>query len=173
MTAGFPRLLAILGLISIVASTQGARVRPQSAASVNLRVVLEGTWVLDEWYVDGKVLRPPQVDGRRANHDGTHLFIVHRETDGTSYSQVGYGVYKIDANSWSYMYERMETTTGPTKGPFQVTVSRDPELRPFKISWQGTKLVLEGADEDRRVYDGQFLTFMQKGQIVRKWRRVN
>jgi hypothetical protein len=45
-------------------------------------------------------------------------------------------------------------------------------MRWFKIRREPGKVVLE-ADDDRREYEGPFFTFMQKGQIIRKWRRVS
>jgi hypothetical protein len=166
------RLVAIVSIMPLLLAVQRTGTSARAPSLTQLRAVLEGTWVLEEWHVDGQVLKPPEVDGRRTNHDGVHLFVVHRVTNGTRFSQVGYGVYQIDASTWSYRYDHMETSTGPATGPVQVTDSRDDGMRPFKISQQGNKIILDGADEDRREYDGRFLTFEQKGQVIRKWRRV-
>jgi len=113
------------------------------------------------------------VDGRWSNHDGVVLFMVHRVMSDSTYSQTGYGTYQLDLSAWSYRYNRMETSSGPVGGPARVTTEQQPgEVRSFKVSRQGNRVILEGAGEDRREYDGSFFTYTLKGQVVRKWRRV-
>jgi hypothetical protein len=142
-------------------------------ASSELRAALEGTWQLEEWHVNGQVLKPPDADGRWSNRDGVVLFLLHRNGADTAESTMGYGIYQMDADTWGYRYLRMETSTGPPGGPAKVTVSRpSPDMRSFKVSRVGSKVVLEGAGGDRREYEGPFFTLFQKGQIVRRWRRV-
>lgn len=138
-----------------------------------LRAALEGTWQLEEWHLNGQVLRPPQVGGRWSNHDGTVLVTMHRTTSDGAYSQSGYGAYQIEPGTWSYEYTRMETSSGPIGGPAQVTAERR-DRRSFRVSRQGSKIILtlEGPGDDRREYDGPFFTLIQNGQVVRKWRRV-
>ena len=81
-----------------------------------LRSLLEGTWELVEWHVDGEVLRPPQAGGRWLNHDGVVVATFHRETAAGFESFVGYGTYEMDASNWSYTYERIQTASGPSSG---------------------------------------------------------
>ncbi len=145
----------------------------QSRSSVTNRSVIEGTWQLEEWHVNGEVLKPPQADGRWSNRDGVVLFVLHRNDGANAISTVGYGTYQMDESMWSYRYDRMETSTGPVGGPAKVTVTQPArQMRSFKISRQGSKVVVEGEGDDRREYDGLFFTLFQKDKIVRKWRRV-
>ncbi len=143
----------------------------QSPAPSDLRAALEGTWQLEEWHVGGQVLRPPQADGRWSNRDGVVLFTLHRT--GTAESNMGWGVYEMTADTWGYRYAHMQTTSGPIGGPFKINVTQPAEMRWFKIRREQGKVVLEGAGDDRREYEGPFFTLMQKGQIIRKWRRVS
>jgi len=121
--------------------------------------------------VGGQVLRPPLVDGRWSNRDGTVLFMLHRSD--TAESSTGYGVYHMDEKTWSYRYLRMQRTAGPLGGPATVSVeAATPEMRSFAIARQpGGGVVLERPG-DRREYIGPYFTLIQKGQTVRKWRRV-
>jgi hypothetical protein len=145
---------------------------PPRAAPADLRAALEGTWQLEEWHVGGQVLRPPQADGRWSNHGGVVLFTLHRF--GTAESNMGWGVYEMTADTWGYRYLHMQTTSGPAAGPFTVNVTKPAtEMRWFKIQREPGKVVLLGAGDDRREYEGPFFTFIQKGQIIRKWRRVS
>jgi serine protease inhibitor ecotin len=144
----------------------------QSAAPADLRARLEGTWRLEEWHTNGQILRPPQADGRWSNHDGVVMFTLNR-TD-TAESMMGYGVYEMTADTWGYRYFHMQTTSGPIGGPFKISVTPPGSaMRSFKIIRQPDKVILEGANDDRREYDATFFTFTQKGQIVRRWRRIS
>ena len=160
-------------VLLLLLATQRSSALAERPAPPDLRAALEGTWQLEEWHVNGEVLKPPQADGRWSNHDGVVLFLLHRKSADSAESTMGYGIYRMDAETWSYRYLRRETSTGPVAGPVKVSVIQPPpEMRSFKIRRAGAKVVLEGADEDRREYEGPFFTLFQKGQIVRKWRRV-
>ena len=164
----------VLALLALFASASpGSNLHAQRVSSIGLRAAVEGTWQLEEWHVNGQVLRPPQVDGRWSNHDGVVLFMVHRTTSDSAYSQSGYGTYQLDANTWSYGYARTEALSGPIGAPATVTTDKR-DSRSYKVSRQGTKTILTfvGPDDDRREYDGPFFTLIQDGKVVRKWRRV-
>jgi len=55
-------LLAACLFLALDAGRSGASA--QGSAPADLRAAVEGTWQLEEWHVDGQVLRPPQADGR-------------------------------------------------------------------------------------------------------------
>jgi hypothetical protein len=165
------RALAFAAGVLLVLVVQRSSAAPQSAVAADLRAALEGTWQLDEWHTDGKVLKPPQADGRWSLHDGVVIFTVNRADSAES--SVGYGEYKMDARTWSYRYMRMQRTSGSPSGPVTMTVTpQPPEMRSFTIArGPGGKVTLESPDAQHE-YEGPFFTLRQKGQIVRKWRRV-
>jgi len=159
---------------TLILALHGSSALAQKPAPADLRSALEGTWQLEEWHLNGEVLKPPQANGYWSNHDGVVLFLLHRKSGETAESTMGYGVYKMDAEAWGYRYLRMERSIGPVGGPATVTISPPAaDMRSFKVSRVGGKVVLEGANEDRREYEGPFFTFYQKGQMVRRWRRVS
>jgi hypothetical protein len=166
------RLLLTAAAATSILFASGTPARSaQSAAPADLRAALEGTWQLEEWHVGGQVLKPPQADGRWSNRDGVALFTLHRT--GTADSNMGWGVYEMTADTWGYRYLHMQNTSGPIGGPFKVNLTQPAPMRWFKIRREPGKVVLEGAGDDRREYEGPFFTFMQKGQIIRKWRRIS
>ena len=55
-------LLAFAAALPFVLGPSGTAA--QSPAPADLRAALEGTWQLEEWHVEGQVLKPPQADGR-------------------------------------------------------------------------------------------------------------
>jgi hypothetical protein len=167
-----PRLLVVGVAMSITLLGRPAAQSGERAAPADLRAMLEGTWQLDEWHVGGgQVLRPPQIDGRWSNRDGVVLVVYSRHDSGETFA--GYGNYKITADTWSYGYTRRHTSNAPAGKPPTVAMAEPGgEMRPFKISRAPGKVILEGAGNDRREYDGTFFTLMLNGQIVRKWRRI-
>jgi hypothetical protein len=165
------RWLGGLTAVSILFGAGQPATQAQSPAPPDLRAALEGTWQLEEWHVgEGKVLRPPQADGRWSNHDGHVLFMLHRADSAES--TMGYGVYEMTADTWGYRYTRTQRMSGPIAGPFAISVQPPGEMRSFKIRRAPGKIILEGSGGDTREYEGPFFTFFQNSQIVRKWRRM-
>lgn len=165
------RLLGGLTATCLLLGAGRPNTQAQGPAPADLRAALEGTWQLDEWHVDGKVLRPPQADGRWSNRDGTVLFMLHRADSAES--TMGYGVYEMTADTWSYRYIRQQRMSGPLAGPFSIAVQPPGEMRQFTVRRAPGKVILEGGANDRREYEGPFFTFFQNNQILRKWRRIS
>ena len=164
------RVPAIVAVVLLVAAGQRSSAA-QPGPPAGVRAMFEGTWQLEEWHVDGQILKPPQANGRWSLRDGVVLFMLHRAD--TSESAAGYGEYRLDATSWGYRYMRMQRTAGPVGGPVTVSVSPpEPAMRAFTIKQEPGKVVFENADSQHE-YDGTFFTLRQRGQLVRKWRRVN
>ena len=167
------RLRRLLGLALLALASHGSRLHAQRVSLSELHAAVEGTWQLEEWHLNGQVLRPPQADGRWSNHDGVVLFMLHRTTGDSAFSQSGYGTYQLDARTWSYGYSRIESLSGRIGGPAQVTTDRR-DSRSFRVSREGSRIILTsaGPEDDRREYDGPFFTLIQDGRVVRKWRRL-
>ena len=116
------RRFAAIVIGSVCFLAQSTAMAQEAEAPAELRSLLEGTWELVEWHVDGEVLRPPQAGGRWSNHDGVVVATFHRDSAAGFESFVGYGTYEIDASSWSYTYERVQTASGPSSGEAAVAV---------------------------------------------------
>src|SRR5262245_47797012 len=111
------RLCALAGCVVIAAEVGGqpAGLVAQDKPSAAVMELLEGTWELDEWHVDGKVLKPPIAVGRLSHRDGVVMNIMHRTDTGESVA--AYGVYKVNASTWSYGYVSRLTAKAPRSGP--------------------------------------------------------
>ena len=162
-------LALVIGSICLLAPAHG--MAQQGEAPAELRSLLEGSWELVEWHVDGEVLRPPQAGGRWSNHDGVVVATFHRESPAGFESFVGYGTYEMDASNWSYTYERVQTASGPTAGEAAVTVRSGGVPRRFTIVRDGDAIVLEGTNDRREYADGYF-SYMPNGRLLRKYRKV-
>jgi hypothetical protein len=152
-------------------TTAGAQ--PEAPASV--KAVLEGTWTLDEWHVNGHVMRPPEMTGLWMVHDGRVMAIRHRDGPTSFESTAAYGNYRITADEWIYGYERSEDTTGPTAqdSKLRVRVTLPVPMQAWKIRRDGSKLFLERDKSIRWEFDGpSFVLYGADGQVLRKYRKV-
>jgi hypothetical protein len=136
------------------------------------RAMLEGTFVLDEWNIGGKSLRPPEVDGRFSIHDGVILFMTTRNDGAATESVHGWGVYSITADGWTYGYRHLETVRGPADGPLTRTLAA-PSSSLLKLHWEGPKLIVVGKGSDRREYSRDtFVSAIGSAGDFRRWRRI-
>lgn len=154
----------------LVAGQQAGDAR-QAGAPAEVRALLEGTWELEEWHVDGEILRPPQVGGRWLNHDGVVTANFHRQSGGSFESFAGYGTYEIGATTWAYTYLRIQTARGNAPEDATVTVRTGLPTRSFALTQHGNTILLEAPD-DRREYDAETFTFAPGGRVLRKYRKV-
>jgi len=162
--------VVMAGTLLVLAATLGGDAR-QAPVSDDIRMRLEGTWILEEWHHQGEVLRPPEVGGRWSNHDGVVMATFHRRSHGSFESFAGYGTYEIERDRWSYRYERVETARGTSPEDAVVTVQRDLSSRSFALSRSGDTVRLEAAN-DVREYDDSFFTYIVNGSVLRRYRKV-
>jgi hypothetical protein len=98
-------------------------IAPCNAASIaDLKAAIEGVYILDEWTIDGKTFRPPEVEGRSVIVDGNILTIL---TDTTEASKRTYntlmGTYYLISTSFTYT---CNSRTGFTQTPDNISLSR-------------------------------------------------
>ncbi len=167
------RDLCILALLLTSASpvmAQGGQ--PDDA----VRAIIEGTWALVEWHVDGRVIDPPEMDGWWMVHDGVVMATRHREGDQGYESTAGYGTYTWGPTSWTYGYDRSEDRRGSASDDTTLVIQAIPQ-RTFEITWDGGHLILEDAARTLRwdydVDDRTFLLMAGSGRVIRKYRRVD
>ena len=141
-----------------------------------LQSVVEGTWVLIEWHVNGRVLRPPEMDGRWMVHDGMVMATRHRDGVDGYESTAGYGRYQWGQNTWRYGYDRSEDRQGDTAGTAVLQV-REVRQRTFNITKEGDHLILkDNARTLRWDYDlgeDTFLLIGPERRPIRRYRRLD
>jgi hypothetical protein len=163
------RSVIILVLLAIVQSGS-VMARMQEPAPADVRALIEGSWQLEEWHLDGHVLRPPEIGGRRNDRDGVVVAIYQRSGPRGFESFAGYGTYRMDASSWTYGYERIENARGTSAADAKVTITQMAQTT-YKLYREGAKIVVERPN-DRREYEGDTFTFISNGKILRKYIRV-
>jgi hypothetical protein len=168
----FPPFLMKSGWILMIGWVTAHSAWSQGPGIERAKAVTEGNWRLEEWQVDGEILRPPQADGRISKHDGVTMVLMHRDSHGTRKSIYSYGTYSFTADTWTVSYERsviftdtgstITTETAPSEGP-----------RTFQMKLEGEKLILDN-DNGRRTstYEGGAWTYFENGKPLRKWRKM-
>lgn len=144
-------------------------------AAADVRAILEGTWTLEEWHVDGTIMRPPEMTGRWMVYDGVVMAIRHRDGPTSFESTAAWGEYRITATEWIYGYERSEDSTGPTAADsrMRVRVTKPVPMLAWTIRREGSKLFLERPKSIRWEFDGPWFTlYAANGTVLRKYRKV-
>jgi hypothetical protein len=164
-------LLAAVLLFMAPMATAADQAPPQELLNV-----LEGTWSLEEWHHQGVVMRPPEMTGRWVVRDGVVVAVRHRNGPKDFESSGDYGEYKITATEWIYGYKRNQLARGPSAETAKTTVTWNEKIpmRTFKISRQGTKVILTPEMGGRWEFEGPIFTlFNADGTVLRKYKRVN
>ena len=84
------RLLSAL-VTSFMLATPHVVIAQDDQPAEDIRAIIEGTWELIEWYVDGQILRVPEMDGRWMVHDGMVMATRHRDGVSGYETTAGYG----------------------------------------------------------------------------------
>jgi hypothetical protein len=142
-----------------------------SAASLaELRAAVEGVYTLQEWHSEGKVLRPPQIEGRFVLMNGTVTTILLNDGEESNRTSTALlGKYILDETSFSYRYD---TRSYFTQTPSAITVSRTPPwegMRRFAVSAEG-KAVHFNSGQQEFVFTPEGLRYSDSG-LVRVYRR--
>lgn len=164
------------GIAALLCVLAGFPATGQESPPDEVRAVIEGTWDLVEWHVEGRILRPPEMNGRWMVHDGIVMATRHRQSEDGYESTAGYGTYSWGATTWTYGYDRSEDRLGSSPTETTLRVSEIP-MRRFEITQQGDLLILEDRDSTLRwEYDISSKTFLLLGrdrQPIRKYRRID
>ena len=132
----------------------------------------EGTFQLQEWHLDGRVLRPPQIGGGYSLNDDTLVAYFYRTLGDSFQATAVHGQYRIEDTTYYYGYDQVLSAGGPSLDEARVRMTPASEMEVFEISREGDTLIVQRPN-DRREFgnDGTF-TFFRNGVLVRKWRRV-
>ena len=147
------------------------RVEAQQLTPTQVEARIVGTYELIEWRVDGQVLKPPAANGRLVFHSGQIIAMFRREQNGSAYDFAGHGTYLVDEKMWSYGFDyRLEVTGTAARNTVAHTTR---EQIPFTYSLEGTNLILDYRNGERRfVFGLDELTYIEMGQVLRRWNRI-
>jgi len=138
-----------------------------------IRAAIEGTWVLEEWRVDGFVLRPPMATGRMSFHDNVIMITGTGKRGDRTRSFYAYGSYEVGESTWSYGYQEYVAVR---EAQSTVSIARDlpwKGLRQFQARIEENKLILDFEGGNARiVISGDDFAYNETGTLVRRWTRI-
>ena len=160
-------------IIPLLLATQPGAAAQTELDPDHVRARLEGTFQLEEWYLDGQVIRPPQIGGIYSLNDDILTAYFYRTQGDAFQTAAAHGRYRIEGSTYYYGYDNVLSAGGPSFDEASVNMRPDGELDEFDISVEGDTVVVQRPN-DRREFgsDGTFKLF-QNGVLVRIWRRVH
>ena len=148
---GFSLALLALGYLGPISTWA------QTTNIERAKKVMDGTWRLEEWVVDGEAMRPPQVDGRLSHHNGIIMIMMSWTRPGVRKFFYGYGAYTFGDGTWSYAYDRY-VAFADTDGSIVLSEKGAAEnatragfegRRIYQMKFEGEKLHLEHEGGER------------------------
>src|SRR3984885_16041340 len=78
----------------------------KAGSMTDLKLAIEGVYILDEWTINGQTFRPPAVEGRFVILNGNIVTVLIDATHEPkkTYSTL-YGIYSLSPDSFAYKYE--------------------------------------------------------------------
>ena len=177
-----PWRLAVLGLVLFAGYGLAVPASAESPEISRAKALMEGTWQLDEWVVDGEALKPPQADGRLSQHEGIIMIMMSWSRPNLRKFFYGYGSYSFTEATWSYEYDRYVAfadeggvVTMSERGAAERSTRAGFEgRRIYQMRFEGNRLVLEHEGGQRQlIYDEDVFSYIEHGKPLRKWRRIS
>jgi len=141
----------------------------------DLHELVSGAYELEEWHVDGAVLRPPQVVGRFVLVSGTVTTVFHNRAHAEKQiTAVLLGKYVLDKTAFAYGYH---DTSIFTETPSELSVSHKPlwdGMRSFAASMTPPGAVQFSSENGQQGFTITLagITYSENGQTLRVWRRM-
>lgn len=133
---------------------------------------IEGIYVLQELQRNGEIFRPPVVDARFVLLNGRFVFISHDRTKEPNKTTVaGYGVYVLEAGTFSYRYEGFSVITQTADGTSVSENNPWEGLRTFAASVESNEIryrAINGPQE--YVFNADGMSYSD-GKQMRVYRR--
>jgi hypothetical protein len=136
--------------------------------------VIEGIYALQQWWVDGEILVPPQVEGRFVLREGSVLAFLHNRTATLPrYSGTLFGRYRLSADTFAYGYDDALMLNHAVDGigvGEQVPWSG---MREFSVETQDDAVYIRsrtGAEEFR--FSAEGFVYSENSRPLRRWRRL-
>ena len=145
-----------------------------NAASITeLKVAIEGIYILDEWNIDGQTFRPPVVEGRFVILNGNVMSVLIDTTQASkkTYTTL-YSVYSLTSDSFAYKYE---TRTTFMQTPDKICLFREipsEGMREFTVKQEGNSVHLQSGEKAAFDFNPDGEIYSEGGKVLRVWHRA-
>jgi hypothetical protein len=145
----------------------------KAGSMTDLKLAIEGVYILDEWKINGQTFRPPAVEGRFVILNGNIVTVLidNNEELKKSYTTL-YGIYSLTPDYFAYKYDTRMTFI---QTPDNISVLRTlpwEGMREFTIKQRGNSVQLQFGDKAAFAFDPAGLTYSEAGKVLRVWRRA-
>lgn len=136
--------------------------------------MIEGIYALRQWWIDGEVLVPPQVEGRFVLREGCVLAFLHNRTAAQPrYSGTLFGRYRLSADTFAYGYDDALMLNHAADGIGIGEQAPWQGMREFAVEARDDVVYVRshsGAEEFRFSADG--FIYSENGRPLRRWSRL-
>lgn len=136
--------------------------------------MIEGIYALQEWWVDGEMRVPPQVEGRFVLREGCVLAFLHNRTAALPrYSGTLFGRYRLSADTFAYGYDDALMLNHAADGLGVGEQAPWQGMREFVVEAQDDVIRVRsqsGAEEFRFTAEG--FVYSENGTPLRRWGRL-
>lgn len=139
-----------------------------------IRAVIDGAYILEEWHSDDSVFRPPQVEGRSVFSNGAVVFIViNKIHEDKQITAALFGAYQLSAGSFSYRYDNASIFTQAGSAIAESRRLPWEGMRDFDVAQEGSAVRLRSRASERAefLFDAEGQRYSEGGKLLRVWRR--
>ena len=145
----------------------------KAGSMTDLKLAIEGVYILDEWTINGQTFRPPAVEGRFVILNGNIVTVLidNNQELKKSYTTL-YGIYSLTPDYFAYKYDtRMTFIQTPDNSSVLHTLPWE-GMREFTIKQRDNSVQLQFGDKAAFAFDPAGLTYSEAGKVLRVWRRA-
>jgi hypothetical protein len=162
---------AVIGLLASFYAQSSC----EAASVAELKAIVEGVYILDEWHKDGVIFRPPQVDARTVIVNGNIVFLTVNKMDAANQvTNASFGVYTLQEESFAYRYENRSVFSETSSN---ISVNHAPPwegMRNFSAMKEGDIVRFQSRTPGQAefVFGSDGLTYYEGGKLLRKYHRA-
>ncbi|HTU54931.1 MAG TPA: hypothetical protein VMF62_13265 [Acetobacteraceae bacterium] len=163
----------LIAMASAVVLACCALLAAYTASAADPKAAIEGVYVLDQWNSGGKILRPPEVEGRVVLLDGAIVVILIDTAPGSQSSYaVSYGTYVLGPDSFAYGFDGRAMFT---ENAGTIALSRAIPWqgeREFTLTHEGGTIHLDYQGKADFAFTPAGLIYSEGGKILRVYHRL-
>jgi hypothetical protein len=147
----------------------------EAASVTELKAIVEGVYILDEWHNDGKVFRPPQVEARFVLLNGNNVFLaVNKMQEANQVTIAEFGVYTLQVDSFAYCYDNVSTITQTANDAAVSHTLLWEGMRNFAVTQEGdtVRFRSRSAEQAEFLFTTGGMRYSEGGQLLRAYHRA-
>ena len=140
-----------------------------------LRTVIDGFYVLEEWHNGEKIFRPPQVEARFVLlNGGVAAILVDKMDEANQTTNTQFGIYSLKQDSFEYRWDSQARFTQALDTVTASPVSAFDGVRSFTVNHEGNTVRFRShsAEQAEFCFTADTLEYFEGEKLLRVWRRA-